>query len=300
MKCPKCGYFGFEEVDRCRNCGYNYSLTAPAALPDLAIRPAGRDLDGPLEDLELSEPTRNSPVAELQTFSRSPAVIAPSELPLFDAAAHDDTPLITRVSPPRHPLAVRRATPEVPRLRSEARSAPVEQSLPDLGDAQSISRPVRSASLDEADARAEGDPSRRDTPAGVVSRALAGALDVLLILGIDFLVVYFTLQVCGLTFADFGILPRAPLAVFLMMLAVGYFVVFTMCGQTLGQMATGIRVVADNSKHPPEVGRAMVRTLAWLLMLAPAGVGLLSVMIDGDRRGLHDRVAATRVVRVRA
>ena len=24
MKCPKCGYLGFERVDRCRNCGYEF------------------------------------------------------------------------------------------------------------------------------------------------------------------------------------------------------------------------------------------------------------------------------------
>ncbi len=27
MKCPKCGYLGFERVDRCRNCGYDFSLS---------------------------------------------------------------------------------------------------------------------------------------------------------------------------------------------------------------------------------------------------------------------------------
>ena len=26
MKCPKCGYLGFESGDRCRNCGYEFSL----------------------------------------------------------------------------------------------------------------------------------------------------------------------------------------------------------------------------------------------------------------------------------
>ena len=26
MKCPKCEYLGFDTGDRCRNCGYNFSL----------------------------------------------------------------------------------------------------------------------------------------------------------------------------------------------------------------------------------------------------------------------------------
>ena len=30
MKCPKCGYLGFEDVGRCRNCGSDWSRTADA------------------------------------------------------------------------------------------------------------------------------------------------------------------------------------------------------------------------------------------------------------------------------
>ena len=42
MKCPKCEYLGFEEVDRCRNCGYEFSLSHGAPLPESAApRPAG-------------------------------------------------------------------------------------------------------------------------------------------------------------------------------------------------------------------------------------------------------------------
>ena len=40
MKCPKCGYLGFEHVERCRNCGYDFSLSSPASqsVPDLPLR----------------------------------------------------------------------------------------------------------------------------------------------------------------------------------------------------------------------------------------------------------------------
>jgi uncharacterized RDD family membrane protein YckC len=33
VKCPKCGYLGFDRVDRCKNCGYDFSLVAHADLP---------------------------------------------------------------------------------------------------------------------------------------------------------------------------------------------------------------------------------------------------------------------------
>ena len=34
MKCPKCDYLGFETGDRCKNCGYDFSLTTNVAAPE--------------------------------------------------------------------------------------------------------------------------------------------------------------------------------------------------------------------------------------------------------------------------
>src|SRR3984957_15984896 len=49
MKCPKCGYLGFEHVERCRNCGYDFSLSPPLNLPDLPIRRDEPDDGQPLD-----------------------------------------------------------------------------------------------------------------------------------------------------------------------------------------------------------------------------------------------------------
>ena len=57
------------------------------------------------------------------------------------------------------------------------------------------------------------------------------------------MVVYFTMQICGLTLLDFGLLPKGPLLAFLLVQNGGYLVAFTAGGQTLGKMAAGIRVV---------------------------------------------------------
>src|SRR4030095_13009510 len=63
MKCPKCGYLGFEPVERCRNCGYDFSLTAATqTLPDLAIRPESADLS-PLDGLTLIDAASAPPPA---------------------------------------------------------------------------------------------------------------------------------------------------------------------------------------------------------------------------------------------
>jgi len=60
MKCPKCDYLGFETGDRCKNCGYDFSLlAAPEPAPvDLSLRADVRD-DVAVGDLWLahSSPT---------------------------------------------------------------------------------------------------------------------------------------------------------------------------------------------------------------------------------------------------
>src|SRR5215203_5633762 len=66
MKCPKCQYISFESGDRCRNCGYEFSLAADAAdaaiaqASELAIKD-GTEALGPLADFSLHE-TPNLPL----------------------------------------------------------------------------------------------------------------------------------------------------------------------------------------------------------------------------------------------
>ena len=91
MKCPKCDYLGFEYVDRCRNCGYEFSLTEFVAEPDLSLDHDRRENIRPLDLSFLKE-----------TASATPS----TDLPLFGPPNVDDVPLITKASPPRKPLAV--------------------------------------------------------------------------------------------------------------------------------------------------------------------------------------------------
>ena len=53
MKCPKCHYLGFETGDRCKNCGYDFSLLSVAESPpaDYEIHPAAID-DVPVHVIE--------------------------------------------------------------------------------------------------------------------------------------------------------------------------------------------------------------------------------------------------------
>ena len=114
---------------------------------------------------------------------------------------------------------------------------------------------------------------------------------------VDAIVIYFTMQICGLSVADLGILPKGPLFAFLFVQNGGYLVAFTAGGQTLGKMAAGIRVVTAGSESSLDLGRAFLRTMVWVVLAVPAGLGFLTAFLSSDHRGLHDRFAGTRVVR---
>jgi uncharacterized RDD family membrane protein YckC len=288
MKCPKCGYLGFEQVDRCRNCGYEFSLAQSAPTPELPLHDRQVPALSPLDDLSfLKEPETGF----LASSSRE-------DLPLFGESIPDDEPLITKASPPRPPLSVRRATAEVPRLLAEPRSPLLDLAF----DSEPVTptppraRPPAPAS----DSSHREGPSQVGETAGLGARLVAVAIDVVILAVVDALVVYFTMQICGVTWLDFGILPKAPLLVFLLVQNGGYLAAFTAGGQTLGKMAMGIRVVAADETESLDVGRAILRTLLWMVLAIPGGLGFLTALLSRDHRGLHDRVAGTRVVRASA
>ena len=340
MKCPKCEYLGFETGDRCRNCGYDFSLAAAIATPqepELLLReaePVPRDADRWLDQLEarldsvrpaasssmpadplaaltldarLPAPTGGSFEAAVPPTPRAPAAQpavrhvpprAVPALPLFQPGSADsDEPLIKVPAAPRPPLAVRR-TPEKPRFRTVAKPVRnLEEPDPVLAFAEEPSIvPVSRAAAVSAPPRTRPVAAMTVTTSGPVRRLTAAFVDHVILLSIDAIVIYFTFQIAGLPFSDWRTVPIVPLALFLMMVKGSYFCVFTMLGgQTVGKMATGIRVVTDNDQEV-EPARAVQRTLAALASFATVGIGFAPVLFAGDRRALHDRVAGTRVV----
>ncbi len=293
MKCPKCQYISFDSAGRCRNCGYDFSLS-----PETAESHEGNDLRIQNDD---------DPVGPYGDLSLNPT----PNLPLFTSNGDPDAPLVTPPAVPRAPLAVRRTAPAVPRPRQKREPAPPEPRLAlDTADLTgvypaAVPTPASTSTPDvpEQPHRDVYEPAALASlpAAGVVSRLAGGLIDLLLIGGIDLAVLYFTLKVCELTFDEIYVLPLAPFVSFLLLLNGGYLSTFVAAsGQTIGKMAAGTRVIpanpASSSSGRVTFGQSIVRAVGYLVSALPLGLGFVPALV-GDRRALHDRLADTRVVK---
>ena len=274
------------------------------------------NLEAVLDDAELSPPlaVATSPEPDSLRLSSPVVPFAPpaasasieEALPLFTPAEEqdrDDEPLVKLPVAPRPPLAVRR-TPDTPRLRAVPRPtsrpspAPVLQFSEELAEREPLveePEPFQSPEPKTSVARR----SISGEPAGAGARVIAVAIDYTILLGIDLAVVYFTLRMAGLSPGDWRLLPATPMLTFLALLKLAYFSAFTTVGgQTIGKMAVGTCVIDDDGS-PVDGAGAMRRTAAGALSLLLFGLGFVPAFF-GEHRALHDRLAGTRVVRLRS
>lgn len=201
-----------------------------------------------------------------------------SGLPLFPNATSPSAAAAPEGPRTRSPLAVRRPPPDPTQPSVRAGREKSERQL-------SFDAPAVGTTTDGLAAAAS-----------LSSRLIAGGLDAAFLLLLDAVVVGLTLRLAGLDVDSLDALPIAPLAVFLLLLDAGYVVVLTSTrGQTFGKMAVGIRAV-DAAGHPVTIAAALIRAATMVVSMLPAGAGLVWMCVVRDRRGLHDRVAGTRVV----
>lgn len=269
MKCPKCGYLGFETTDRCRHCGYDFSLSITTEDGDddaLPLRHSA-EREAPLADLDLT------------TLDTATAVATPPP---------DEIEQLYALEPPpaRPPLAVRRSTPEVPRRRTPRT---IKREVDDGLQLEPLAVPGEQTTY------REDEGIRRS--ASAVRRLGAAIVDGLIVGGINLAVLYLTLAIAGLSMAELQVMPPVPMAAFLLLINAGYLIAFTASnGQTIGKMMSGIRVVAARGERV-DIGTATLRALGVFVCVALIGLPYLPVLFSNDRRALHDRLAGTRVIR---
>jgi uncharacterized RDD family membrane protein YckC len=292
MRCPKCQYITFDSDDRCRNCGYEFSLSVEDEPVEVRIaRHEPESVRRGSDAFSALDATLNFPAeAERPASQGARRSLTAADLPLFieQRVADDQAPLVTPPAVPRAPLSVRRAAP----VRSRARGPALDElplGPPDDGEGS------RAGAGDAP----EGDSTDGIHDASVARRTIAGIIDVAILGTIAAVIVLLTLRIAELTLAEWHLLPVAPMLAFLLLLCGGYFILFTAAGgQTIGKMTMGIRVVNAAGDAPPRVSfrTAFIRTLTCLGSVVALGGGFLPVLFSAERRAFHDRVAGTRVV----
>lgn len=314
MKCPKCGYLGFETTDRCRNCGYDFSLAAPvpsaelplregsseAVMSDLALRDAPAAAEPPLSLHEREaagfggRPERRRvtpvppPTAAAASIEAAPENGPESAAPARQDEGAEDLPLFAP-RPAGTPLAVRRQGAEVPKARRTT-TRPLRQNEPVLPLGGTVA-----AVVDEWQKVAR---ARTPQVAGLGGRLLAAVIDLVLLLAIHAGVIWLTLRLAGLspTLQDVRVIPPIPMVAFLMVLTFLYLTGFTVGGgQSIGKMLVGIRVTGDDG-HGVDITGAVVRALGCMGAMATLGLFFVPAFFGPERRAVHDRMAGTRVV----
>jgi uncharacterized RDD family membrane protein YckC len=134
--------------------------------------------------------------------------------------------------------------------------------------------------------------------AGSVSRFLAFVLDVAASYGV------FALALAGISYAVQLVTGeqvswnRQNVVVTVLFVAWEFFYFgysWAMSGRTFGMAVLGIRVVrADGSAIDP--WRGVVRALVFPLSFLLFGLGFLGILVQRERRALHDLIAGTAVV----
>ena len=240
--------------------------------------------------------------------ARRPAQRPPSttsELPLFVKAVPDDRasaaagdgPLVSVPAVPRAPLSVRRGSPELSRPRPRGSVAEDRKLGPlDHDLLEDLQRVEREEALVQLTARTIARPSPAPPQEAAMStRVAAAALDGLLLGAIGGVVLFATLRLCGLGVDQIEALPLMPMAAFLLIVSVGYLLMFTIAGgQTIGKMAMGIRVIGMGPVL--SVRQAAYRELLSLPLVGALGAGYMPAVL-GRGPAVHDRLAETRVVR---
>jgi uncharacterized RDD family membrane protein YckC len=250
--------------------------------------------------------SRKGGEADLPLFEGADAGAAGTEpVPSPPAAVHE--PFGTET--PRDVAALRDAD-DLP-LQATARAAPEKRdaAASPLDDrvADVASRRAPEAFFDEAEssgaqewtldgAPPAAEPRPVERPAHLGERVRAAAIDMTLIAALWAVVLYFASRAARVGVA--GMLPAWPyLASYLAFLGLvyaGYFSGTT--GQTLGKIATGLRVV-DKAGQPPGYLRSFARAAVGSLGITLVFAGVVPVFFDPARRALHDRLFKTRVIK---
>lgn len=280
----------------------------------------------PVVRAEQKPPARPAPTTELPLFVKGMGQGGSSD------PNKADEPMIRVPAVPRPPVAVQRRAPDSGRAKPPSRpasvapaapppaAAPASQAAPVVSPAASVSTTPRGVSaraldgfgrdllqdlerLDRTGKRQAGAARSGGAPgdeAALLSRVSSAAIDLGFLGLIGAAVFWLTLRWTGLGAGQMLTLPVVPIGAFILMLTLGYLLLFTAAGgQTIGKMAVGLRVVSDEYEGDTAAvspRQAAVRALTSVPSVGALGLGFIIPALTGRNQALHDHVAHTRVV----
>ncbi len=302
MTCASCGTELPPSASICQACG---ARRDPGSWRDQVRETVARHM----EKKRLQQEKRDDDARQLSIFPEE-AFVAPAEREIRERRAEIRARVQERVSkraraarPPRDAGRIVDAG-EIPLGRSKALAAAKELARePDpepldprtdgyvpLAEPVDYEMPLRQ--LEEAPERVLAFGM-----ASGVERVISGAIDMIFVGLIQLTLFYLTTHLVA---QRVGALPRSALVAMGLVGAVmgaGYFLFFWgLSGQTLGKLLTGSRVV-DRRGSALGFGRAALRLVATLVAALPFGAGFIGLWTDRERRGWHDRIAGTKVIR---
>jgi uncharacterized RDD family membrane protein YckC len=279
-----------------------------------AAQAPSRSVDPPAAPV-LSPKFDSPPAAQAPSRTFDPPA-APVLSPKVDSPPAAQAPSRT-VDPPAAPVLSPKTeqhehTPDVESARTAPQPVPRRVVIdPQVSDLESVEHEVSEVSiriLDEDEPldylqaeirkidrkRAEEEFAHNESPSLGIHAVIA-VVDLLTIAvsSVPFLVV---IRIMDGTLGD----GRTEIAAGLIVLLVSFFyLAVTQClsGKTFGMMMTNTRVVDVYTFEAPSGQRLLLRTIGYFVAIAPATLGLVWIAFNRYRRGWHDVISGTRVVR---
>lgn len=80
--------------------------------------------------------------------------------------------------------------------------------------------------------------------------------------------------------------------------SIAYIVIgWSRFGTTVGKAILGLYVIDEQTGQPPTLGKAFLRLVGYMVSSIILYIGFLMIAFQDDRKGLHDKIAGTRVVK---
>jgi len=139
-------------------------------------------------------------------------------------------------------------------------------------------------------------------PAGFGIRFLAYILDSLILSLLCVVVMipaFLAVKALSQEAPGLALLVNLTASVFVLVLSTAYIVVFwAKSGATPGKKILQLKIIREDGIEPLGYGKAFLRLLGYAVNNFTMCIGYLVILFNDEKKGLHDMIAGTRVVRL--